>query len=267
MTYVWRRGWDSNPRYDSSPYTHFPGVRLQPLGHPSAKRCDPLCRVGRRDRNQVHPPMQRPPLETRRARREGAGQAPAQGRRRHPGPPPRAPCWCTGKEPVTFASRRLPPSATPPARVGETPARVGETPAPMPGAPDAQSGMHPRLDFHAGGAGRGALGDSRPGSGQGLPVQAGGRAVVTHRRGQPGPGSGRHRALPLATALGSGAVQPPAPAGHRRPRRTGARAPGPVPRARQAQAQETPVQMTSPGPGTHAGSPRHAGKPRSTLPY
>jgi hypothetical protein len=31
----WRRGRDSNPRDDSSPSTHFPGVRLQPLGHPS----------------------------------------------------------------------------------------------------------------------------------------------------------------------------------------------------------------------------------------
>jgi site-specific DNA recombinase len=34
----WRRGRDSNPRY-GFPYTHFPGVRLQPLGHPSAKAC------------------------------------------------------------------------------------------------------------------------------------------------------------------------------------------------------------------------------------
>jgi site-specific DNA recombinase len=32
----WRRGRDSNPRDDSSPSTHFPGVRLQPLGHPSS---------------------------------------------------------------------------------------------------------------------------------------------------------------------------------------------------------------------------------------
>ena len=30
----WRREWDSNPRY-GCPYTHFPGVRLRPLGHPS----------------------------------------------------------------------------------------------------------------------------------------------------------------------------------------------------------------------------------------
>ena len=39
---VWRRERDSNPRY-GFPYTHFPGVRLQPLGHPSAffaKRLD-----------------------------------------------------------------------------------------------------------------------------------------------------------------------------------------------------------------------------------
>jgi hypothetical protein len=33
----WRRGRDSNPRY-GFPYTHFPGVRLQPLGHPSLSR-------------------------------------------------------------------------------------------------------------------------------------------------------------------------------------------------------------------------------------
>lgn len=29
---TWRTGRDSNPRY-GFPYTHFPGVRLQPLGH------------------------------------------------------------------------------------------------------------------------------------------------------------------------------------------------------------------------------------------
>ena len=32
---LWRRGWDSNPRY-GSPYTRFPSVLLQPLGHLSA---------------------------------------------------------------------------------------------------------------------------------------------------------------------------------------------------------------------------------------
>src|ERR1700760_2109680 len=32
----WRRERDSNPRY-SFLYTHFPGVRLQPLGHPSVR--------------------------------------------------------------------------------------------------------------------------------------------------------------------------------------------------------------------------------------
>ena len=31
----WRRERDLNPRY-GFPHTHFPGVRLQPLGHPSA---------------------------------------------------------------------------------------------------------------------------------------------------------------------------------------------------------------------------------------
>ena len=35
----WRRGRDSNPRY-GFPYTHFPGVRLRPLGHPSGSRFD-----------------------------------------------------------------------------------------------------------------------------------------------------------------------------------------------------------------------------------
>ncbi len=38
----WRRGRDSNPRY-GFPYTHFPGVRLRPLGHPSS----PIGRTGR----------------------------------------------------------------------------------------------------------------------------------------------------------------------------------------------------------------------------
>src|ERR1700761_2530828 len=32
---AWRREWDSNPRY-GFPYTRFPSVRLQPLGHPSS---------------------------------------------------------------------------------------------------------------------------------------------------------------------------------------------------------------------------------------
>jgi hypothetical protein len=35
-TFHWRRGRDSNPRY-GFPHTHFPGVRLQPLGHPSMR--------------------------------------------------------------------------------------------------------------------------------------------------------------------------------------------------------------------------------------
>src|SRR5712671_4701752 len=33
---LWRREWDSNPRY-GFPYTRFPSERLQPLGHPSAQ--------------------------------------------------------------------------------------------------------------------------------------------------------------------------------------------------------------------------------------
>ena len=33
---IWRREWDSNPRYGFTPHTHFPGVRLQPLGHLSS---------------------------------------------------------------------------------------------------------------------------------------------------------------------------------------------------------------------------------------
>src|SRR5579871_192995 len=32
---LWRRERDSNPRY-GFPYTHFPGVRLRPLGHLSS---------------------------------------------------------------------------------------------------------------------------------------------------------------------------------------------------------------------------------------
>jgi hypothetical protein len=35
--FIWRRGRDSNPRYGYKPYTHFPGVLLQPLGHLSGK--------------------------------------------------------------------------------------------------------------------------------------------------------------------------------------------------------------------------------------
>src|SRR5690349_3279267 len=34
---IWRRERDSNPRYGYKPYTRFPGVRLQPLGHLSAE--------------------------------------------------------------------------------------------------------------------------------------------------------------------------------------------------------------------------------------
>ena len=34
---LWRREWDSNPRY-GFPHTRVPGVRLQPLGHPSGSQ-------------------------------------------------------------------------------------------------------------------------------------------------------------------------------------------------------------------------------------
>ena len=37
----WRTGRDSNPRY-GFPYTHFPGVRLQPLGHLSKRELNSI---------------------------------------------------------------------------------------------------------------------------------------------------------------------------------------------------------------------------------
>jgi hypothetical protein len=36
-TAIWRREWDSNPRYAFT-HTRFPSVRLKPLGHPSCGR-------------------------------------------------------------------------------------------------------------------------------------------------------------------------------------------------------------------------------------
>ena len=36
---IWRREWDSNPRY-SLKYTRFPSVRLKPLGHLSGEQAD-----------------------------------------------------------------------------------------------------------------------------------------------------------------------------------------------------------------------------------
>lgn len=42
---IWRRERDSNPRY-GCPYTHFPGVRLQPLGHPSGAGRGPAVGTG-----------------------------------------------------------------------------------------------------------------------------------------------------------------------------------------------------------------------------
>ena len=43
----WRRERDSNPRY-GFPYTRFPSVRLQPLGHLSSATCDAFTRPRRR---------------------------------------------------------------------------------------------------------------------------------------------------------------------------------------------------------------------------
>src|SRR5262245_56870434 len=42
----WRRGRDSNPRYAFWAYTHFPGVRLQPLGHLSVRSLDRALGLG-----------------------------------------------------------------------------------------------------------------------------------------------------------------------------------------------------------------------------
>ena len=54
---IWRRERDSNPRY-GFPYTHFPGVRLQPLGHLSSASADRSAR--RREGGPESPRM--PPL-------------------------------------------------------------------------------------------------------------------------------------------------------------------------------------------------------------
>ncbi len=47
----WRRERDSNPRYRFR-YTHFPGVRLQPLGHPSVREPGARARTRRAGRGQ-----------------------------------------------------------------------------------------------------------------------------------------------------------------------------------------------------------------------
>ena len=61
----WRRGRDSNPRYTFWAYTHFPGVRLQPLGHLSRCKPEPAGRVAQKS----------PRFQTRcgRIARDGAG--------------------------------------------------------------------------------------------------------------------------------------------------------------------------------------------------
>ena len=65
----WRIDRDSNPR-DGSPPTHFPGVRLRPLGHRSVARCyrdwrlgckgvrgETGRKIGRLQQGQTHPPV------------------------------------------------------------------------------------------------------------------------------------------------------------------------------------------------------------------
>ena len=63
----WRRERDSNPRY-GFPYTHFPGVRLQPLGHLSNRACA-LRRTHfperRAPKARCAPSTTRPPLRPR----------------------------------------------------------------------------------------------------------------------------------------------------------------------------------------------------------
>ena len=59
-TGIWRREWDSNPRYVLA-YTRFPSVRLKPLGHPSgpgrrrkiAAKPDSSSATGARQGNRV----------------------------------------------------------------------------------------------------------------------------------------------------------------------------------------------------------------------
>ena len=62
---VWRREWDSNPRY-GFPYTRFPSERLQPLGHLS-DACEPCRRTaqysgGLRPDNPSSPTVHCPPI-------------------------------------------------------------------------------------------------------------------------------------------------------------------------------------------------------------
>ena len=54
----WRRERDSNPRW-SCPHTRFPGVRLQPLGHPSMPHLLTLIRGGSGRCSEAAPAMQR----------------------------------------------------------------------------------------------------------------------------------------------------------------------------------------------------------------
>lgn len=79
----WRTGWDSNPR-DGSPPTHFPGVRLRPLGHPSEAE---LYRQLREVARGLRP---RPtPAATVFSRKAGMIAAASDGRARYHRPHPR----------------------------------------------------------------------------------------------------------------------------------------------------------------------------------
>jgi hypothetical protein len=53
---IWRREWDSNPRY-GFPHTRFPSVRLKPLGHLSGclllKRHEDFCKRMRQARSEI----------------------------------------------------------------------------------------------------------------------------------------------------------------------------------------------------------------------
>ena len=55
----WRREWDSNPRY-GFPYTRFPSVRLQPLGHLSGRAKRAQYSHGPRRDNPWNFPASRP---------------------------------------------------------------------------------------------------------------------------------------------------------------------------------------------------------------
>ena len=67
----WRRERDSNPRY-GFPYTHFPGVRLQPLGHPSSAESFQVCNLVRICANRMRFPasLRSAPVAPKRCKRQ-----------------------------------------------------------------------------------------------------------------------------------------------------------------------------------------------------